>query len=155
MILDLSVPMDGKYIPTQASNAKKAAMRAARFELPVTAATPIETAAAAVMAAVLVSTFTLRDCRAPEKCEVKVRVGRVGFRREKRKIANIAATRKEQYALPQCRSLTESRRAEQAARHEAGKHSSEGNRSGCPVLRSLDSSLDGRGPLEHKDIHRA
>jgi hypothetical protein len=67
MILDLSVPMDGKYIPTQASKAKKEAMSAARFELPVTAATPIEIAAAAVMKAVLVSTFTLRDCRAPEE----------------------------------------------------------------------------------------
>jgi hypothetical protein len=109
MILDLSVPMDGKYIPTQASKAKKAAMRAARFELPVTAATPIETAAAAVMAAVLVSTFTLRDCRAPEKSEDKVRVERVGFRREEREIVNIAATSKVQCALLQYCPLTESR----------------------------------------------
>lgn len=57
--------MDGKYMPTHASKAKKDAISAARLELPARAATPIAVAATAVMAAVLVSTFTLRDCRAP------------------------------------------------------------------------------------------
>ena len=66
MILDLRVPMDGKYMPTQASNAKKEATRAARLLPPYSAATPMETAATAVIAAVLVSTFTLRDWRAPD-----------------------------------------------------------------------------------------
>lgn len=80
MILDRSVPIDGKYIPTQASKAKKEAMSAAKFELPVTAATAIAIAAAAVIAAVLVSTFTLRDCRAPErKNKMKIRFERVSI----------------------------------------------------------------------------
>ena len=61
MIFDRRVPILGKYMPTQASNAKKDAISAARFELPASAATPMAVAATAVMAAVLVSTFTLRD----------------------------------------------------------------------------------------------
>ena len=65
MIFDRRVPMEGKYIPTHASKAKKDAMSAARFVLPANAATPIAVAATAVMNDVLVSTLTLRDCRAP------------------------------------------------------------------------------------------
>lgn len=65
MIFDRRVPMEGKYIPTHASKAKKEAMSAARFVLPARAATPIAVAATAVMTDVLVSTLTLRDCRAP------------------------------------------------------------------------------------------
>ena len=57
--------MDGKYIPTHASKAKKDAISAARLLLPARAATPMAVAATAVMTEVLVSTFTLRDCRAP------------------------------------------------------------------------------------------
>ena len=57
--------MEGKYIPTHASKAKKEAISAARFVLPASAATPMAEAATAVMTEVLVSTFTLRDCRAP------------------------------------------------------------------------------------------
>jgi hypothetical protein len=65
IIFDRRVPMEGKYIPTHASKAKKEAMSAARFVLPARAATPIAVAATAVMTDVLVSTLTLRDCRAP------------------------------------------------------------------------------------------
>lgn len=65
IIFDRRVPMEGKYIPTHASKAKKDAMSAARFVLPARAATPIAVAATAVMTDVLVSTLTLRDCRAP------------------------------------------------------------------------------------------
>ena len=66
MILDRRVPMEGKYMPTQASKAKKEATRAARLVLPYRAATAIEAAATAVITEVLVCTLTLRDCKAPE-----------------------------------------------------------------------------------------
>jgi hypothetical protein len=61
IIFDRRVPIEGKYMPTQASKAKKEAIRAAKLVLPYRAATPIETAATVVITAVLVSTFTLFD----------------------------------------------------------------------------------------------
>jgi hypothetical protein len=58
--------MEGKYIPTQASNATKEAIRAARFVLPAKAAAAIDTAATAVITDVLDSTLTFFDCKAPK-----------------------------------------------------------------------------------------
>jgi hypothetical protein len=42
---DLKVPMEGKYMPTHASKAKKAAIKAARLVCPIAAATAIDEAA--------------------------------------------------------------------------------------------------------------